>query len=47
VGYEALAARTWPAGQPVGIDGSTLGQELVRCAYFVGTVTSLTFEFSP
>jgi hypothetical protein len=31
-GYEAIAARTWRPGPPVGIEGAALGQELVRCA---------------
>lgn len=31
-GYEAAAARTWRAGPSVGVEGSALGSELVRCA---------------
>ena len=31
-GYEAVATRTWHAGQSSGLEGSALGQELVRCA---------------
>lgn len=31
-GYEALAARTWRAGSPVGTEGAARSRELVRCA---------------
>jgi len=31
-GYDAVAARTWHAGPPFGIEGAALTQELVRCA---------------
>ena len=31
-GYEAAAARTWRVGPSLGIEGSALGSELVRCA---------------